>query len=150
MRNLVRLTALLFVLAPVSLSAQQAPCKPTVTGQVEISPLTSVTFGNTRNMRVWLPPGYSDPANASKKYPVLYLFDGDSAFDACSAYDHDEMHADETLTELITAGKIPPVIAVAIDNASDIIGHTATGQNIDNGDARAHTSHIPIPLSSQP
>jgi predicted alpha/beta superfamily hydrolase len=64
-----------------------------------------------------LPPGF-DP---SQKYPVLYILDGASAFDVCASFDHQEMHADETLTELITTGKIPPLIAVGIDNGSDAI-----------------------------
>ncbi len=43
----------------------------------------SATFRNIRNLRVWLPPGYNDPGNVTKKYPVLYILDGKSAFDAC-------------------------------------------------------------------
>jgi predicted alpha/beta superfamily hydrolase len=99
-------------------SAQQVPCKSTVVGRLDIVPLTSRIFHNSRSLRVWLPPGF-DPA---RKYPVLYILDGASAFDACTAYKHDEMRADETLTELITAGNIPPLIAVGIDNGSDAIG----------------------------
>jgi predicted alpha/beta superfamily hydrolase len=122
---------------PVFLLAQVRPCKPTVTGHLEIFSLDSATFHNTRNLRVWLPPGYDDAGNASKQYPVLYILDGASAFDACTAFLHDELHADETLTELISSGRIPPLIAVAIDNASDIIGRDVDGRNKDNGDARA-------------
>jgi predicted alpha/beta superfamily hydrolase len=102
---------------PLVASAQQVPCKSTVVGQLDIVPVTSRIFHNTRNLRVWLPPGY----NSSQKYPVLYILDGASAFDVCASYNHEEMHADETLTELITAGKIPPLIAVGIDNGSDVI-----------------------------
>ncbi len=57
---------------------------------------------------------------------------------------HDELHADETLTDLITSGQIPPVVAVAIDNASDILGHDSTGENLDNGAARTR-EYIPYP-----
>jgi predicted alpha/beta superfamily hydrolase len=131
------LAALLCMLFPMCLPAQERPCKPTVTGHVDVFSLVSSTFHNTRNLRVWLPPGYDDSGNGSKKYPVLYILDGASAFDACTAFLHDEMHADETLAELITSGRIPPLVAVAIDNASDIIGLDADGHNKDNGDARA-------------
>jgi len=145
MRPNLRLLWTLIVLAmPSCAYAQQVPCKSTVTGHLDIVPLTSAIYQNTRSLRIWLPPGYDDPANAQKKYPVLYLYDGDSAFDACTAYMHDELHADETLTGLITSGKIPPVIAVAIDNASDILGHTPIGDNIDKGTARAR-EYIPYP-----
>jgi len=50
--------------------------------RLDIVPLTSRIFHNTRNLRVWLPPGY-DP---SQKYPVLYILDGASAFDVCASF----------------------------------------------------------------
>jgi len=36
-------------------------CKSTVTGTLEMVPLESKVFGNKRLLRVWLPPGYSEP-----------------------------------------------------------------------------------------
>lgn len=144
MRNQVSLAALLLAFAAPCLSAQEKPCTSTVTGHLEVIPLASQIFHNHRNLRVWLPPGYDDPANAQKKYPVLYILDGNSAFDACTAFAHDELHADETLTTLITAGKIPPLIAVGIDNGSDVLGHSPDGQNLDNGEARAR-EYLPYP-----
>jgi predicted alpha/beta superfamily hydrolase len=120
---------------PFVATAQQAPCKPTVVGRLDIVPVTSRIFHNTRNLRVWLPPGY-DP---SRKYPVLYILDGASAFDVCASYNHEEMHADETLTQLITNGKIPPLIAVGVDNGSDAIR-----QGDGNGQARAR-EFLPYP-----
>jgi predicted alpha/beta superfamily hydrolase len=146
MRRQARLAALLLPLTPVCLLAQETPCKATVTGHLEIFPLVSATFRNTRSLRVWLPPGYDDPGNVTKKYSVLYILDGKSAFDACTAFLHDEMRADETLTELITSGSIPPLIAVGIDNASDILGQNGDGQNADNGEARAR-EYLPYPDS---
>jgi enterochelin esterase-like enzyme len=119
---------------PFAASAQQIPCKSSVVGRLEIVPLTSRIFHDNRSLRVWLPPGF-DPG---RKYPVLYILDGASAFDVCTSFDHQEMRADETLTELITAGKIPPLIAVGIDNGSDVIG------NADKGLARAR-EFLPFP-----
>lgn len=143
---LIKTSAIVLVLqlAVLPIYAQAKQCKSTVTGEQEIFSLTSPTFHNTRNIRVWLPPGYRDPANTGKKYPVLYLFDGGSAFDACDAFMHDELHADETLTTLIASGRIPPLIAVAIDNGSDILGHTEDGATPDHGDARTR-EYLPYP-----
>ena len=67
--------ALVVVCLPFVVSAQQVPCKPTVVGRLDIVPVTSRIFHNTRNLRVWLPPGYEP----SQKYPVLYILDGASA-----------------------------------------------------------------------
>lgn len=105
----------------------QQPCRPTVEGRLETFTLTSRVFHNTRTIRVWLPPAY-DPA---RKYPVLYIPDGASAFDACTAFRGQELRADETLSELIAAGQVPPLIAVGIDNGSDVV------DNSDNGVGRA-------------
>jgi enterochelin esterase-like enzyme len=104
----------------------QTPCKPTVVGRLETLTLNSRIFHNTRKLHVWLPPNF-DPA---VKYPVLYLLDGLAVFDACS-FGNQEMGADETLTQLITDGRIPPVIAVAIDNGSQVLSTP------DDGRARA-------------
>jgi enterochelin esterase-like enzyme len=95
-----------------------APCKSTVEGTLEIVPLTSKVYSNTRNLRVWLPPGYNDAANAKKTYPVLYLFDGQMLFDRCTGPGQIfEWRVDETLTDLITRHSIDPIIVVGIDNA---------------------------------
>ncbi|VAX42241.1 putative esterase, partial [hydrothermal vent metagenome] len=37
--------------------------------------------GALRDVVVWLPPGYDDPANADRRYPVLYMQDGQNVFD---------------------------------------------------------------------
>jgi enterochelin esterase-like enzyme len=95
-----------------------ATCKSTVEGLLEIVPLTSKVYSNTRNLRVWLPPGYNDAANAKRTYPVLYLLDGQMLFDRCTAPGQiAEWRVDETLTDLITRHAIDPIIVVGIDNA---------------------------------
>jgi predicted alpha/beta superfamily hydrolase len=69
-------------------------------------------------LRVWLPPGYHSPEQVNRRYPVLYLNDGQNLFDACtSVFDHQEWQADETATALIESGRIRPIIIVGIDNA---------------------------------
>ena len=119
-----------FLFSALSLPAQipQPECSPKVVGHLETLKLSSRVFHNYRNLRVWLPPGYDDPTNATKKYPVLYLLDGASVFDACTAYLHETLGADRTLTDLISAGKIAPLIAVGIENGSDAAGPLDTGQ----------------------
>ena len=98
-------------------SREQRPNKCSVVGHLVLEPLTSKVFGNTRMLRVWLPPGYDAEDNA-KRYPVLYLNDGQNLFDVCtSMFSSDEWKADETAMTLIESGKIPPMIIVGIDNA---------------------------------
>src|SRR5438132_1161977 len=75
---------------------------------------SSVT--GVRLLRVWLPPGYDDPGN-ERRYPVLYLNDGQNLFDRTTAYTGIEWQADETADRLIREQTIPPMIIVGIDNA---------------------------------
>lgn len=79
----------------------------------------SKTFGQTVNLRIWLPPGYSDTANSKTKYSTLYMLDGQNAFDECTAFHGEhELMIDETVTKLISEHKIPPIIVVGIDSSS--------------------------------
>lgn len=97
-------------------AAQQvARCQSTVQGRLDIIDFESKTFPGARKIRIWLPPGYD--ANNAKRYPVLYMLDGQNLFDRCTGYGGQEWTADEVATRLIAAGKIPPMIIVGIDNA---------------------------------
>ena len=105
--NRFRLVLALIVattIAPLSalLHAQATPasepCHSTVTGDLDVVPLSSKIYGNERKIRVWLPPGYRDVAQEKTTYPVLYMFDGTWLFDKCTAPgSQGEWKVDETL-----------------------------------------------------
>jgi predicted alpha/beta superfamily hydrolase len=84
------------------------------TGSLWLHELSSRIFGNTRLLRVWLPPDYD--AQAAKRYPVLYLNDGQNLFDPATAFVGVHWQVGETATRLIGEQKIPPLIIVGIDN----------------------------------
>ena len=69
---------------------------------------------NGRNVLVYLPPGYR--RTRTRRYPVLYLHDGQNVFDAATAFGHTEWRADETAQHLIEQNLIEPVIIVAVAN----------------------------------
>ncbi|HUC29353.1 MAG TPA: alpha/beta hydrolase-fold protein [Candidatus Acidoferrum sp.] len=75
-------------------------------------------FHNTRFVRVWLPPEYDDAVNAGRRYPVLYLNDGQNLFEAAASFTGVEWQVDETADRLIREGAIPPLIIVGLDNAA--------------------------------
>ncbi len=119
-----RTTATLAVLiplvtcAPRSQAQQPHPTSGAVTGDLRFERFTSTIFGNTRTLRVLVPAGYDDPINRDRRYPVLYLNDGQELFDSATAqFGKHEWRVDETVTSLIAAGAIPPMIVVGIDNA---------------------------------
>lgn len=85
----------------------------TATGDIRTITLHSKILKTDRKLHIWLPPGYGDKAD---RYPVLYMHDGQNVFDDATSF-AGEWRADETAAELIAAGKIPPIIIVAIENA---------------------------------
>jgi enterochelin esterase-like enzyme len=86
------------------------------TGDLRIHEFPSRIFRNTRFLRVWLPSGYDDAANAGRRYPVLYLNDGQNLFESSTAFGGVEWQVDETADRLIREGAVPPMIFVGIDN----------------------------------
>lgn len=88
---------------------------PQRTGHIEqLAPLASKHV-STRGLQVWLPPGYEK--EPQRRYPVLYLHDGQNVFDADAA--GAEWQVDETAQRLVLSGAIEPVIIVAVDNSRD-------------------------------
>lgn len=68
-------------------------------------------LGRTRRVWIYLPPDY---ASSDKRYPVLYMHDGQNVFDAATSY-AGEWGVDEALDSLHAAGD-PGAIVVAVDN----------------------------------
>lgn len=87
-----------------------------VTGDLRLHEFRSRIFHNTRYLRVWLPPEYDNPENSGRRYPVLYLNDGQNLFEPSTSFTGVEWQVDETADRLIREGVIPPVIIVGIDN----------------------------------
>ncbi len=90
-----------------------APRPHTTTASVSILDTAFVMpqLGRTRRVWLYLPPGYS---GSHRRYPVLYLHDGQNVFDAATSY-AGEWGVDETLDSLRALGD-PGVIVVAVDN----------------------------------
>ena len=87
-------------------------------GELELLEIKSSVFGNTRKLRVWLPDDYHSQDNKTRRYPVLYLNDGQDLFDTATAIlGTEEWRVDETVGSLILDGSIPMIIVVGIDNA---------------------------------
>ena len=63
---------------------------------------------------VYLPPGYDD--YSERRYPVLYMQDGQNLFDEATAF-AGEWRLDEATEQMIEAGLVTPLIIVGIYNA---------------------------------
>lgn len=90
----------------------------TLTGNIESHPaFESRILGNRRDVLVYLPPGYRRAR--SRRFPVLYLHDGQNVFDAATAFGNVEWSADETAQRLVEQKLIEPVIIVAVANTGE-------------------------------
>ena len=83
-----------------------------------LSPLTIPVLNRQRTIRLYLPPGYE---TSRKRYPVLYMHDGQNLFDAATSY-AGEWGVDETLNELAKTKSLE-LIVVGIDNGAELRIH---------------------------
>ena len=94
-------------------SGPPAPRTSTRTRSVTVIPdFAMPELGGTRRLWVYLPPDY---ATSNKRYPVLYMHDGQNVFDDSTSY-AGEWGVDEALDSLHAAGD-RGVIVIAVDHA---------------------------------
>jgi len=94
--------------------APDAELELRVVGQVEhLAPLES-RLVDRRAVDVWLPPGYA--TNVARRYPVVYVQDGQNLFDPASSFIGVDWGIDETMTQLIASNRVPEAIIVGIWN----------------------------------
>ncbi len=90
----------------------------TLTGNIqEHRGFRSTILANRRDVLVYLPLGYR--RSSTRRYPVLYLQDGQNVFDEATAFAHVEWRVDETAQDLIRKKLIEPLIVVAAANLGE-------------------------------
>ncbi|MDP4192202.1 MAG: alpha/beta hydrolase-fold protein [Bacteroidota bacterium] len=72
---------------------------------------------NSRDIIVWLPPKYH--TDISKRYPVLYMHDGQNIIDPATSSFGVDWGADETADSLIKSGEMQGIIIVGVYNTKD-------------------------------
>jgi predicted alpha/beta superfamily hydrolase len=97
-------------------AAAEAPRPSTALPNVHVlaPALEMPGMDRSRTLRVYLPPGY---ARASRRYPVIYMHDGQNLFDDATAY-AGEWGVDETL-DALAATRGFEAIVVGIDNGGE-------------------------------
>ncbi|HUQ84291.1 MAG TPA: alpha/beta hydrolase-fold protein [Gemmatimonadaceae bacterium] len=109
MRYIAR--AFFLVLLPATLvQAQAAAPKPVTIGVADT--MWSATLKENRRLLVYTPPSYNDTTYQARRYPVLYLLDGDAHF-----------HSMTGLAQILGTGVngtyvLPEMIIVAISNTN--------------------------------
>jgi predicted alpha/beta superfamily hydrolase len=81
----------------------------TVVGNVQVlKELLSPQLGNRRDLFVYLPPSYTQ---TQRRYPVIYMHDGQNLFDAAASY-AGEWQVDETMEALSSEGLEAIVVGI--------------------------------------
>lgn len=81
-----------------------------VMGNVLILPeVWSPQLGTPRDVLVYLPPSY---ARRARRYPVLYMHDGQNLFDHATSFNGLDWHVDETMERLSAEGYEAIVVGV--------------------------------------
>lgn len=105
---------LLSLVAAVCAAAPAPASTATRSVSVLTPPLVMPGLGRERTVRLYLPPDY---AASTKRYPVLYMHDGQNLFDDATAY-AGEWGVDETLDSLAKTRGLE-LIVVGVDNGGD-------------------------------
>lgn len=123
-RQCAEMCAAVAILSATLVHAQSKPCTATAKGdqqraELHVLHFASRIFPYPQTLRVWLPPGYHDAANAQHHYPVLYMFDAQNLFSSCQVGSYGTWKVDESLTALIAQHQVEPIIVVGIDAPDD-------------------------------
>ena len=79
-----------------------------------------------RDLVVWLPPDYE--TDVTRRYPVIYMHDGQNIFDPVTSAYGTDWSVDETVDDLIRKKSIEPVIVVGVYNTSDRMREYTPGE----------------------
>lgn len=108
----------IITLRPIGWSDSDVPASGGITGTVRYHRnLEGEGLDYARDVIVWLPPSYQ--TDTTKRYPVLYMHDGQNVFDPRTSFIGYDWHVDEVADSLIRAGKMQEIIVVGIYNSPD-------------------------------
>ncbi len=111
-----------------------APSAPVIVTQFIVSSWAPTI--PSRNIRIYLPRGYTN--NTWKRYPVLYMHDGQNLFNPGGAFG--SWGVEHTMNREVSQGRVREAIVVGVDNtAARLAEYTPPG---DNGAGPAGTGDL--------
>ncbi len=90
------------------------PIPAGVTGRLKRHEAVASRHVAPRNVDVWLPPGYE--TEPSRRFPVIYMHDGQNLFDPATSYIGVDWGVDEAMTALVRENAVREAIIVGIWN----------------------------------
>jgi predicted alpha/beta superfamily hydrolase len=104
---------------------------------VKITGVWSPQLANSRTLVIYLPPSYNE--NPLKRYPVLYMHDGQNLFEAQTSAFGTEWQVDENINASVAAGRMDEVIVVGVSNTANRIWEYTPCCDADYGGGGADT-----------
>jgi predicted alpha/beta superfamily hydrolase len=87
---------------------------------VRLDDACSAALGNCRGVTAYLPPGYDAPEAAARRYPVLFMHDGQNVWDDHDCcFGHTGWELNVTLDAEIAAGRVAPTVVIAAEHTID-------------------------------
>lgn len=108
------IAVLALLIAPIA----AAPVTVVQDGALQMPVTIDSRFVPSRTVQVWLPPGYG----AGRRYPVLYIMDGQNVFDTPAAFSGHSWQVHRTLAALIAQHRVRAAIIVAVWSNANRIG----------------------------
>ncbi|HLF20200.1 MAG TPA: alpha/beta hydrolase-fold protein [Bacteroidota bacterium] len=106
------------VVRPISWSDSYVAVGKGITGNVKYHrSIMGEGLRYDRDVIVWLPPSYDK--DELRRYPVLYMHDGQNVFDPSTSFIGYDWHVDEVADSLMRGEKIQEIIIVAVNNSPD-------------------------------
>jgi predicted alpha/beta superfamily hydrolase len=103
----------------------------------QVTNFFSPELNNSRTLILYLPPSYNE--NPAKRYPVLYMHDGQNLFNAATSAFGTEWQVDENINNAVGNGVMDEVIVVGINNNANRIWEYTPCCDPDNGGGGADT-----------
>ena len=106
-----------FVFANTTILLKYPSFYPALNPIVDTSPVISKLLNNSRKCSIYVPPSFYD--NPYKKYPLIFMHDGQNLFNDSKAAFGVSWKIQDTLNDLIGKAEIDEVIVVGIWNTND-------------------------------
>ena len=91
--------------------------EPNISGKYEsLGEVSSRFLPDPHKVWVLLPPSYGKSGSRNKRFPVLYMHDGNNLFDPQTSFGGVDWGVDETVNYLANSGQIEEIIVVGIGN----------------------------------
>ncbi len=114
------LTSLIVLFSCSDSAEEETPSDMTDQGTMVVHEDFQSAFVPSRQVEVWLPPGYDE--NEQKSYAVLYMHDGQNVFNPETSFTGVAWEADKSILRQIERNTAEPAIVVAVWNTPNRLG----------------------------